>query len=135
MVKTRVLKTPKNDHEAMKLRSVVMQSLSQAAGLVESIKTCVEWDWANNNQNLGVIEKVVKELRAVFTPFHREFITQDPLVLRKHTSPDKLRTELKSFLAAEAQFSNVSMTCEEIVARHQSKLSVQLPKGAKKARR
>ena len=108
MVKTRVPKPPKNDHEAMKLRLVVMQSLSRAADLVEAIKTCVEYDWANNAQNLGVVEKVVKELRAVFTPFHREFITQDPMVLRKHTSPDKLRTELKSFLAAETQFSNLS---------------------------
>ena len=77
------------------------------------------WFWAKGNNNEEKLALHMKDMQAKFTPFTRQFVSLDPVKLKKTQKREVLAHELTEFLKAEKEVTRLIGTVMELQARHQ----------------
>ena len=99
--------------ESIKLATKTKAELANASHLSQQIQQEQSWSWANNDQNLGELNRLAEKLRSSLAPFHRRFLSEDTSRLRKAYKKDYIAQELETFQAISpnvtelAAFTNV----------------------------
>ena len=113
---------------ALNQRSVFLKTTAQASNIRDQIEAAKEgaqhpWLWAANEANHGSLVAALQSLRAQCSPFHHEFLSQDPAKLRRVKGEEFLMSELRNFLdpkTMQGAMVELATIIDRINARHRS---------------
>jgi hypothetical protein len=107
--------------KALRLKSQWLSTAAAAATLIKRIKNeTVEWQWASNAGNLGRLETSVKIMEDSKTDFVQEFLIQDMATFKKSLAPERLHTELSTFLGLKPVVDSVQSEVDRLVSMHKA---------------
>jgi hypothetical protein len=79
-----------------------------------------DWQWAKNEGNMGRLDKAMKSLDSAKTNFMQEFLIHDLASFKKKMSPDRLHTELSSFLGMKPAVQAVQAQVDRLILMHKA---------------
>lgn len=93
---------PRGDNlrEAQKAKTKYQSTMSLASSLVVSIERCAEWDWANNDKQLGQVRDMMRPLEEI-SPLCRAFLSQDIKKIRGSYTAEVFDQGLREFIGLE----------------------------------
>ena len=77
-----------------------------------------EWKWARNDENLGLLLETVNVLRIATTPFHKQFMIEEAVVVKKRTPEADLISELTAFAGLKPKLDHVTKITKRLQKRH-----------------
>ena len=102
---------------ANKLKTTMLTAISSSQELVKSIKETPEYAWANNEQNVAVVEDRLATLKGAMTDFQREWMFQPQQTMRKKYTEARLKTELSNFLGHREAVKVLTKLTSTLIAR------------------
>lgn len=104
--------------KALKLKASYVKFMGSADAMMDQIKRRKEWNWANNEENRGELEETVSKVKMEMGDFHKTFVAEDPMTLKKTYGQDFLMKELKGFLEPKSGIENVMTVVNRLNKRH-----------------
>ena len=114
--------------QAVKMRTEMLEVLSQSRQVLDSIRDLPSWKWADNQENRGNLKAKMTSLKDGLTGFCGRFVCEDIKQLAKECGTEKLQFEVGNFLEIRPKFNELKNVLGLIVARKQISIG-----GAKKA--
>ena len=105
-------------NEAVKLKKAFLTTTSKAVHIMSQIDEDVEWSWAQNDQNKGVLSNMLRELRSTMPSFAKRFASEDHSTFKKQFSKDFLTVELKQFIVTRGLIEDLDKLCNKLQKRH-----------------
>lgn len=105
--------------EALKVKHKYQTVMSLAATITSSIEGGGEWDWANNEKQLGNIKTMTASLTDL-SDFCRSMLTQELKDLKKKYTTDAYADGLKEFAALDSKLSVLAKRLASIQAMHRA---------------
>ena len=104
----------------LRLRKNLMVTIAQGQELLNLISSSPSWSWAQNRQNHGHLEILMRDLRGGLTDFTNTFIAEEPTTVRKRHTKELIAAELKGFLQLSGQHDEVADFVKKLHKRHGS---------------
>ena len=80
-----------------------------------------EWSWAANEDNGGMLKKLLKTVKSKCTGFHTRWLTEEIGDVKKSTSTATQASELTSLLLLESDFEQIREHVDTMVTRHNAR--------------
>ena len=80
------------------------------------------WGWAANAQNRGRLSKLFDEAKKKLAPFHRKFLSEPVVKLKKEHAEPFLHSHLTALFAKRKPFQSLDKLNTHMLNRHQSVL-------------
>ena len=100
-----------------RLKGQVNKHLTVAESLIKQIKDNKAYEWAQNDQNLGVLQMDLAKLRGMMSPFHHEFLLVDARVMKERVGAAVFLSEMSCFKATEVVLESLVQTIKTIMKR------------------
>ena len=107
-------------HFSTRFRGKASLVWSAADQLVAQITSAAseDWAWANNPQNVGRLETLVKDTKTSMSQFHRQFMTEDLTKLKTRYGEHTMISELTAFLSLNNEIKKIELLTKQLVKRH-----------------
>ena len=115
----------------MKLRTKINGIVSQSQWILEEIPkdddeakkdSFKAWGWAANAQNRGRLSKMLDDAKKGLQPFHRKFLSEPVVKLKKENAENFLHSHLTALFAKRKPFQSLDKLNTHMLNRHQSVL-------------
>ena len=105
--------------QAIKTKLNLLKARGAAEALCAQISSGhAEYRWANNAENVGLLEAAVKQLSEALSGFGKEWLIQDPRSVKELFPPAKLITELENLEQLGGKISEVSRLTTVLLNMH-----------------
>ena len=119
--KTQAHKEPTVFASAARVKGLWLSTLASANTLVSRIHDpASDWQWAKNEMNLGRLQTRTQELDGEQTSFAKDFLIQDLATFKKNLTPERLMTELATFIGMKKFVLGVQKEMDRLIAMHKS---------------
>ena len=103
------------------MKGLWLSTLASANTLVSRIHDPTsDWQWAKNEMNLGRLQTRVHELENEQSSFAKDFLIQDLATFKKNLTPERLMTELATFIGMQKFVFAVQKEMDRLIAMHKS---------------
>ena len=102
----------------MKLKLQISKATAAAIELSEHITTNDTWLWARNPANQGKLDQQLGALKAKFTPFLREYMTEDAAVVEKRYGQDFIAHGLADLQILKTDTDKLMAALIQLKKRH-----------------